>query len=172
MFNRGAWEQPPRGATGYQVLSDILFRLGLIANSTHTVQYLVATWIVVAIIITCFGTVWPFWCWCAVKLWYHHHQCLIASNIAISLLHCAEKAMLACSFSGRHITFQVVKYMWRLVLKSLFGHTPNPCFRACLSTCKENGTLNDFKKEKPKYWQLVKNSFCHKNNSLVLVHKT
>ncbi len=20
---------------------------------------------------TCFGTVWPFWCWCAVKLWYH-----------------------------------------------------------------------------------------------------
>ncbi len=37
---RGAWEQPPRGAPGYQVLSDILFRLGLIANWSHTVQYL------------------------------------------------------------------------------------------------------------------------------------
>ncbi len=34
----GAWEQPPRGAPGYQVLSDILFRLGLIANCSHTVQ--------------------------------------------------------------------------------------------------------------------------------------
>ncbi len=22
---------------------------------------------------TCFGTAWPFWCRCAVKLWYHHH---------------------------------------------------------------------------------------------------
>ncbi len=21
-----------------------------------------------------FGAVWPFWCWCAVKLWYHHHH--------------------------------------------------------------------------------------------------
>ncbi len=21
--------------------------------------------------LTCFGTVWPFWCWCAVKLWYN-----------------------------------------------------------------------------------------------------
>ncbi len=21
-----------------------------------------------------FGTVWPFWCWCAVKLWYHSHS--------------------------------------------------------------------------------------------------
>ncbi len=21
--------------------------------------------------IACFGTVWPFWCWCAVKLWYN-----------------------------------------------------------------------------------------------------
>ncbi len=21
--------------------------------------------------ITCFGTVWPFWCWCAEKLWYN-----------------------------------------------------------------------------------------------------
>ncbi len=31
---------PPRGAPGYQVLSDILFRLGLIANCSHTVQYL------------------------------------------------------------------------------------------------------------------------------------
>ncbi len=36
----GAWEQPPRGAPGYQILSDILFRLGLIANCSHTVQYL------------------------------------------------------------------------------------------------------------------------------------
>ncbi len=36
----GAWEQPPRGAPGYQVSSDILFRLGLIANCSHTVQYL------------------------------------------------------------------------------------------------------------------------------------
>ncbi len=35
----GAWEQPARGAPGYQVLSDILFRLGLIANCSHTVQY-------------------------------------------------------------------------------------------------------------------------------------
>ncbi len=25
---------------------------------------------------TCFGTVWLFWCWCAVKLWYHHHPAL------------------------------------------------------------------------------------------------
>ncbi len=36
----GVWEQPPRGAPGYQVLSDILFRLDLIANCSHTVQYL------------------------------------------------------------------------------------------------------------------------------------
>ncbi len=36
----GAWEQPPRGAPGYQVLSDILFRFGLIANCSHTVQCL------------------------------------------------------------------------------------------------------------------------------------
>ncbi len=36
----GAWEQPPRGAPGYQVLSDILFRLGLIVNCSHTVWYL------------------------------------------------------------------------------------------------------------------------------------
>ncbi len=21
--------------------------------------------------LTCFGTVWPLWCWCAVKLWYN-----------------------------------------------------------------------------------------------------
>ncbi len=21
--------------------------------------------------LTCFGTVWPFWCWCAVQLWYN-----------------------------------------------------------------------------------------------------
>ncbi len=31
----------------------------------------IGTWIDVAIIITCFGMVWPFWCWCAVKLWHN-----------------------------------------------------------------------------------------------------
>ncbi len=38
--DRGASEQSPCGALGYQVLLDILFRLGLIANCSHTVQYL------------------------------------------------------------------------------------------------------------------------------------
>ncbi len=57
---------------GYQVLSDILFRLGLIANAlTQCSSQTLVTWIDVAIIIIYFGTVWPFWCWCAVKLWYN-----------------------------------------------------------------------------------------------------
>ncbi len=74
-LHRGAWEQPPRGAPGYRVLSDILFRLDLIANCSHTVPYLDCSdlnwrWNHYHF----FGTVWPFWCWCAVKLWYHHHH--------------------------------------------------------------------------------------------------
>ncbi len=50
----------PVAHLGYQVLSDILFRLGLIANCSHTVQYCAvhsADVMDVAIIITCFGTV-------------------------------------------------------------------------------------------------------------------
>ncbi len=45
----------PVAHPGYQVLSDILFRLGLIANAlTQWSSLTVATWIDVAIIITCF----------------------------------------------------------------------------------------------------------------------
>ncbi len=45
------------------------------SECSHTVQFFdCSVWIDVASIITCYGTVWPFWCWCAVKLWYHHHH--------------------------------------------------------------------------------------------------
>ncbi len=37
---RDTWSRPPMAHPGYQVLLDILFRLGLIANCSHTVQYL------------------------------------------------------------------------------------------------------------------------------------
>ncbi len=62
----------PVAHPGYQVFSDILFRLGLSANALTQCR------IDVAVIITCFGTVWPFWCWCAVKLWYHHYHHIYA----------------------------------------------------------------------------------------------
>ena len=63
----------PVAHPGYQALSDILFRLGLIANAL-TVQFLVQfsdcrTTAFFSSALTCFGTVWPFWC--AVKLWYN-----------------------------------------------------------------------------------------------------
>ncbi len=29
---------------------------------------------------TCFGTVWPFWCRCAIKLWYHHQPSLTVNK--------------------------------------------------------------------------------------------
>ncbi len=45
------------------------------------------TWIDVAVIITCFGTVWPFWCWCAIKLWYHHHHNRPAASLSCDNRH-------------------------------------------------------------------------------------
>ena len=84
MFN-GVYESSLRVAhSGYQVLSDILFRLGMISRLSHSaVLKTVETWIDVAIIITCFGTVWSFWCWCAIKLWYHHHHRLTQCHSAL-----------------------------------------------------------------------------------------
>ncbi len=74
----GAEISLPVAHPGYRVLSDI----GLIANAlTQCSSWTVATWIDVAIIITFFGMVWPFWCWCAVKLWYH------------SLTHCLSHSL-------------------------------------------------------------------------------
>ncbi len=110
MTLRGAWEQPPRGAPGYQVLLDILFRLGLIANCSHTVQYLdcIATLIEVAIIITCFGTVWPFWCWCAVKLWYHHHH--NGGDNDGRHMNSNTRRKLALNKTGQHIVSHTVEY--------------------------------------------------------------
>ncbi len=37
---KGCMSSLPVAHPGYQILSDILFRLGLIANCFHTVQYL------------------------------------------------------------------------------------------------------------------------------------
>ncbi len=31
---------------------------------------------------TCFGNVWPFWCWCAVKIWYH--------SLTSNMRHCQQ----------------------------------------------------------------------------------
>ncbi len=48
---------------------------------------------VISIVITCFGTVWPFWCWCAVKLREHSHSHQLC-NSQISRLFLQPKCML------------------------------------------------------------------------------
>ncbi len=65
--SRGAWEQPPRGAPGYRVLSDILFRLDLIANCSHTVQLTLQALSPALALYDPFGVDVPL-------NWYHHHH--------------------------------------------------------------------------------------------------
>ncbi len=62
----------PVAHPGYQVLSDI-FQTWPDSECSHIVQFLDSAWTHWAVY-TCFGTVWPFWCWWAVKLWYNHHH--------------------------------------------------------------------------------------------------
>ncbi len=54
---------------------------------------------IVAIIITCFGTVWPLWCWCAVQLWYHHHRSKAAGVTLKCPSACSSAAFARLSFS-------------------------------------------------------------------------
>ncbi len=82
---KGAWEQPPRGAPWVSGLVAHFVQTWPDSEYSHTVQFLDCSyWIEVAIIITCFGTVWPFWCWCAVKLWYHHHAWIVHASIWVA----------------------------------------------------------------------------------------
>ncbi len=53
---------------------DLTSYLGLCTHVTITL-FLVDSVQTHRAVYTCFGTVWPFWCWCAVKLWYHSHLC-------------------------------------------------------------------------------------------------
>ncbi len=47
------------------------------SECSHTVQFLDSAVLRTFFSsgLTCFGTVWPFWCWCAVQLWYNQNQC-------------------------------------------------------------------------------------------------
>ncbi len=62
--------ETPRGAPWVSGLVGHFVPTWPDSECSHTVQCSdCSNWIDVVIVITCFGTVWPFWCWCAVKLW-------------------------------------------------------------------------------------------------------
>ncbi len=51
--------------------------------------------------LTCFGTVWPFWCWCAVKLWYTN---VINQSISLHILNLVHMSvhLFCCSLAFRY----------------------------------------------------------------------
>ncbi len=91
----------------------------------------IATWIDVAIIITCFGTVWPFWCGCAVKLWYNHHQShkiVCCWGVGDNSINCT--LTWTCTFLGTSsIQFNSVQFKWIISAKRGCSHhtTPKCC---------------------------------------------
>ncbi len=62
---------------------DLTFYLGLCTHLTITFFSSGLCLDSYRAVYTCFGTVWPFWCWCAIKLWYHWH--VTVGNTCISM---------------------------------------------------------------------------------------
>ncbi len=88
----GCREQPPRGAPWVSGLVGHFVQTWLDNECSHTVQFsdcrAITLFLVDSVIsssssgLTCFGTVWPFWCWCAVKLWYNQFTITVYGRCA------------------------------------------------------------------------------------------
>ncbi len=89
----GAWEKPPRGALWVLGLVGHFVQTWPDSECSHTVQFLDCSelnWRCAQSLSPVFGTVWPVWCWCAVKQWYHHHSHVVQLIILTTLLYHAS----------------------------------------------------------------------------------